>query len=289
MVQEISIEGNRIIAKVRGSRPTPYKVSITIPTFTAAENAKIIGMVTDNPAYLSKLLNRQLPIQLNDVCKRQGIHIFPSKWDDLQGGCSCPDWAVPCKHMASVLYLVANEIDKNPFLVFQLHDFDLFKGLEGIGYSANGQADVQTLNLSDLQQPFVFNEKVFEWQADTYNELDYSKLPDCKEQLLTLLSPRNVFYPNGDFREVMRTVYTKVARNIKKSEKQETEKEITALIDAVEDIEVLVDMDLDFLSCSFRSAKGKSLLSIDTIDDLAIWLEGVPLSHFEQLAPRLRL
>ncbi len=288
MVEEINIEGNRIAAKVSGSRPKPYKVNLTIPSFSAAEKAKIIGMVTDNPAYLSKLLNRQLPNELNEVCRRQGIHIFPSKWDDLKGGCSCPDWAVPCKHIASVLYLVANEIDKNPFLVFQLHDFDLFKGLEGIGYSAGGQADIQSLNLSDLQQPFVFNEENFEWQEDTYKALDFSILPNCQEQLLTLLSPRSVFYPNGDFREVLRTVYKKVARNILKSEKKETETEITALIDAVEDIEILVDGELDFLSCNFRSAKGKSLLSIDTIDELAAWLEGLPLSHFEQLAPRLR-
>jgi len=288
MVTEISIEGNRIHAKVRGSRPRPYTVDIKVPPFTAAENAKIIGMVTDNPAYLSNLLNRQLPTELNDLCARQGIDIFPSKWDDLDGGCSCPDWAVPCKHMASVLYLVANEIDKNPFLVFQLHNFDLFKGLEGVGYSAGEQTEVQILSLADLQQSFVFNEENFEWQVDTYKELDFSILPDCREDLLTLLSPRSVFYPNGDFREVLRKVYTKVSRNIIKSEKKETEKEITTLIDAVEDIEVLVDTELDFLNCNFRSEKGKSLLSIDTIEELTKWLEGVPTTHFEQLAPRLR-
>ena len=28
--------------------------------------------------------------------------------------------------------MVANEIDKNPFLVFELRDFDLFKALEGL-------------------------------------------------------------------------------------------------------------------------------------------------------------
>ena len=32
--------------------------------------------------------------------------------------CSCPDWAVSCKHIAAVIYLVSREIDGNPFLVF---------------------------------------------------------------------------------------------------------------------------------------------------------------------------
>jgi len=49
--------------------------------------------------------------------------------------CSCPDWAVPCKHIAAVVYIIANEIDKNPFLVFNLHNFDILKELESKKYS----------------------------------------------------------------------------------------------------------------------------------------------------------
>ncbi|MBK6818602.1 MAG: SWIM zinc finger family protein [Bacteroidetes bacterium] len=29
--------------------------------------------------------------------------------------CSCPDWAVPCKHLAAVIYKISAEIDNNPF------------------------------------------------------------------------------------------------------------------------------------------------------------------------------
>jgi uncharacterized Zn finger protein len=31
--------------------------------------------------------------------------------------CSCPDWAVPCKHLAAVFYLLAEAFDADPFLV----------------------------------------------------------------------------------------------------------------------------------------------------------------------------
>ena len=48
----------------------------------------------------------------------------------MTASCSCPDWAVPCKHIAAVIYLIANEIDKNPFLVFSLHAMDLVSELE---------------------------------------------------------------------------------------------------------------------------------------------------------------
>ena len=29
--------------------------------------------------------------------------------------CSCPDWAVPCKHLAAVCYVLAEEFDRDPF------------------------------------------------------------------------------------------------------------------------------------------------------------------------------
>ncbi|MDE6447324.1 MAG: SWIM zinc finger family protein [Muribaculaceae bacterium] len=46
--------------------------------------------------------------------------MFPTSWKDLAMNCSCPDWAVPCKHLAAVIYKLSEEIDNNPFLVFEL-------------------------------------------------------------------------------------------------------------------------------------------------------------------------
>ena len=167
LARNIEIHGPQVSAEVQGTQRRPYKVDISIPTFSANEKANIIHLVTDNPIYLSKLLNRELPNDLNEACSQQGIELFPRSWRDLNGTCSCPDYAVPCKHLASVLYLIANEIDKNPFLVFQLHDFDLFKGLEGVGYTASGQQDIAILSAADLRTKTNFSETPFEWATET--------------------------------------------------------------------------------------------------------------------------
>ena len=34
--------------------------------------------------------------------------------------CSCPDWSNPCKHIAAVYYLLAEQFDCDPFLIFKL-------------------------------------------------------------------------------------------------------------------------------------------------------------------------
>ena len=73
LAYDIEIENNRITAKVKGSSYKPYKVNFTIPAFTSNEKAKIIQIVTSNPLYLSKLLNRELILlednQLNNKQK----------------------------------------------------------------------------------------------------------------------------------------------------------------------------------------------------------------------------
>ena len=165
-VSDIKILGNKITANVQGSRRSPYKVNFFYSHFfLPMKKASIIEIVTSNPLYLSKLLNREIPSELKKTCDQKKIHLFPNSWKDLSGGCSCPDWAVPCKHMAAVLYLIANEIDQNPFLVFELHDFDLFKGLEGIGYTSAGQKDIHITTADELREPYSFDQKDYAWEG----------------------------------------------------------------------------------------------------------------------------
>lgn len=287
LAKEIVIKGNRISAKVQGTRPLPYQVKFTVPKFSANEKAGIIEIVTSNPLYLSKLLNRDLPIGLHDSCLQKGFNLFPRTWDDLQGSCSCPDWAVPCKHMASVLYLVANEIDKNPFLVFQLHDFDLFKGLEGIGYTAEGQKEIPIRHFDDLKEPFQGLATPNAWDDEVYQQLDFSQIPDCRENLLAILSANPVFYPRGDFKKILDQGYKKVSKNLLKQKKEE-EKISTTAIDEIEEVEILLDEELDFLTITFRNSKGKRVRFYDQLAELVAWLEQISASDFALYSPAVK-
>jgi len=128
-VKTIDINFNHIAARVQGRLRTPYRIIITVPEFTAAQKKKIKQIITANPYYMSQLAARKLPETLLDDITKYGINLFPRSWRDLDMDCSCPDWAVPCKHLAAVIYIIANEIDKNPFLVFLLHNYDLLSDL----------------------------------------------------------------------------------------------------------------------------------------------------------------
>jgi uncharacterized Zn finger protein len=121
-VRSVEIQKNVIEAKVQGSNPRPYKITITIPLFGENEKKQVVEEAIRNPVVVAKLLNRELPQEMLSFSESKGIKVFPRSWRDFGMRCSCPDSAVPCKHLAVVIYTVAEEIDRNPFMVFEVHD-----------------------------------------------------------------------------------------------------------------------------------------------------------------------
>ena len=288
LAKDILIEGNEISAIVQGSRPRPYKVNFSISKFSANDKAKIIQIVTANPLHLSKMLNRKLPSELMHIFERANIRLFPNSWNDMEGGCSCPDHAVPCKHMASVLYMIANEIDKNPFLVFQLHDFDLFKGLEGIGYTAQEEQDVKILLVEKLWQPFSMEDGELPWDEDLYQQLDFSIIPDCRENLLTILGEQPVFYHSGDFKKLLEQTYKSVAKAMTPRFSKKEEIVTSELVDVVEDIEIILDIELDFLTVTLRNNKGKSIHEFKHQEKFIEWLNNIPFAEINKASSALK-
>ena len=287
LARDILIKGNKITANVQGTRPNPYRVKFTIQKFFDWEKSGIVEIVTANPLHLSKLLNRQLPSVLKDLCDRKGIYLFPHSWKDVEGSCSCPDTAVPCKHMASVLYLIANEIDKNPFLVFELHDFNLFSELEKIGYTAPDQKEVNIISVENLQQAYSADKIINEWDDEIYQQLDFSRIPDCRNNLLNILSEKPVFFPVGDFKTILNLAYSAVSKNLTKLTVEKEAVDISA-IDSIEDIDLLQDEELNFLNITFRDNKGKEVLSFDNEVKFHSWLRTIPPGDIERFSPAFK-
>lgn len=286
-VWELDTDNNNIFAKVKGKHISPYKINIRLSAFTEAEKSKMLNLISHNPAMLSRLLNRELPQQLFDACAREGIELFPSAWSDLEGSCNCPDEAAPCKHIAAVLYLLANEIDKNPFLIFELHNFNLFEGLEEIGFAEQGQQNVSVQTLDSLWQEYE-PEDEFEWNREQYEQLDFSKIPNCQEKLLVLLNEKPLFFPEGDFKAALSKVYTSVAKNVKKRLTKESSPELTAIMDATEEVEIILNEEGDLLVANLRNSRGKSIEKFQNIEAVVDWLQRIPLNHLERFSMPLR-
>lgn len=207
-VVALNIDGNVINAKVQGSRRTPYKQMIVLPKFAKADSDRFIPALLNRPAIISSLLQRRLLPEVMQIAADCGLQVFPCQWSDLKMNCNCPDWAVPCKHLAAVVYMLSREIDNNPFLVFQMHGLDILEVLREMGVQPDSAKSMDVLT---LKQSLTRAPKEVAPPAPPV-PIDLSGLRDRSDVICQLLAPEPPFYLNGDFRQV----YTDEVRKVKK-------------------------------------------------------------------------
>lgn len=201
-VMSVVIKDNIIDARVQGSRRTPYKELIVVNKFTPTETQTLIDGILEHPAIVAELLNHKLSPAVLDIAKQRRLKVFPSTWQDLRMDCSCPDWAVPCKHLAAVIYMVGQEIDNNPFLVFSLHGVDILAELEKRGISISVDTSVDIPSWQGAMGLVKQSEKDALEQPKELLSVDFSKIAHLGGAMQKLLPREPAFYADGDFVKV---------------------------------------------------------------------------------------
>lgn len=111
---------NGVAALVQGSRPSAYEVSIRFRLLSDQEWERVIEAMAAEAIFSAKLLSGEMPAEIEKVFSLAGASLFPAGVRDLETKCSCPDWANPCKHVAAVHYLLGEQFEADPFLIFQM-------------------------------------------------------------------------------------------------------------------------------------------------------------------------
>jgi uncharacterized Zn finger protein len=119
-VHDVQIEPGLVTARVIGTRPTPYRVELRLPTVEDAAWSRIAAQLARRAANAAALLNGELPPEAVDAFAAAGAMLFPAPEERVAASCSCPDWVRPCKHAAALMYVIAAELDKDPFLLFAM-------------------------------------------------------------------------------------------------------------------------------------------------------------------------
>jgi uncharacterized Zn finger protein len=116
-VISLDVDPGSVTAKVQGSRPRPYRVRIGIPAFGKTEWTQAEHALAGNAWYTANLLSGEMPDDIEEVFTGLGLSLFPATARELSLDCSCPDQAVPCKHLAATFYLLAEHFDDDPFAI----------------------------------------------------------------------------------------------------------------------------------------------------------------------------
>jgi uncharacterized Zn finger protein len=104
-----------VTAQVQGSRPRPYRVRIQVTPLTTPQWRKVEQALAGQALFRAKLLAGEMPREIEEVFADCGTPLFPRWARDMEMSCSCPDWGVPCKHLAAVCYVLAEAFDLDPF------------------------------------------------------------------------------------------------------------------------------------------------------------------------------
>ncbi len=111
------VQPGLVVAQVQGSRSTPYLVSVQFPALDDQQWERVQHEIDATLQFAARLLAGEVPADLEDVFARAGVPLLPRGWNDLRASCSCPDWEIPCKHVAAVLYVLADRLDDDPWML----------------------------------------------------------------------------------------------------------------------------------------------------------------------------
>ena len=157
-VKSFNIQSNHINAQVRGSvnpyfgvykEPT-YKIDIEIKSIAKTKWKQAIEKLSSKASVVSRLFLNEVPENIEDTFSGLGLNLLPQSREDFKTNCSCPDRANPCKHIAGVYYLVASQLDQNPFLLFELRGLSKTVLQDKLATSPLGKALSSELNAQEI-------------------------------------------------------------------------------------------------------------------------------------------
>lgn len=145
-VVSLDISPGLLTAQVQGSRRTPYVVTVVVASPSTRQWRVVDAALRSRVGLTAHLLAGEVPAELEDVFTEAKAPLFPGRWRDLTARCSCPDSANPCKHIAAVLYLFADRLDADPWMLLEWRGRSRDDVLAALGLrAAPGDTDADPL------------------------------------------------------------------------------------------------------------------------------------------------
>ncbi|MBD1875079.1 SWIM zinc finger family protein [Nodosilinea sp. FACHB-131] len=212
-VKSFEINGGLVTAKVRGS-VNPYFGVTTEPTYTTiidfapvskAKWVAAIALIASKASLISRLLLNEIPYNIEDSFKTLGLNLLPASDKDFKTECSCPDHSNPCKHIAGVYYLIAAELDRDPFLLFELRglpreEFKAELAKSPLGKALSAELSAQQRSPDPVEHYYTQPQTV-EASAPSLKEFwqGEKRLPQTNESATPSAIPAILVKKQGDF------------------------------------------------------------------------------------------
>lgn len=209
-VLRLDIVPGRVEALVQGSRYEPYRVRIRLKKLTERQWRKATEALASQALFAAKLLAGEMPENIEEAFVSAGLTLFPSSRRELQSTCSCPDAANPCKHIAAVHFVLADQFDQDPFLLFRLRG----RGREPLLKDVRSQRTAEATGAAPIRDKAGPLSEAMDrfWEAG--KELESVTVsvgpPAVPASLLKRLGMPSFWKPHPEIRGALEKLYAKV-------------------------------------------------------------------------------
>ncbi|MBY9007281.1 MAG: SWIM zinc finger family protein [Candidatus Lokiarchaeota archaeon] len=119
-INNLIIKKGQIFALVQGTAPTPYRVKVSFNIIPQDDWQKIIIELGSNLLNLMILLQGKLTEGIIEIFEKNNHSLFPEVSEVLNASCSCPDEAIPCKHIAATILYISKVLDYDPLILLKI-------------------------------------------------------------------------------------------------------------------------------------------------------------------------
>jgi len=149
-VRDLHVDRGRITGLVQGT--SLYEVDIAIEPMAESDVAALVERIGGGLDSVVALLEGRLGDSVLRAVTDPAAKLFPAR-TEITFGCSCPDGARVCKHVAAVFYGVSLRLDAQPELLFVLRGLAPERLVEGVSFGGAPVDDARELR-GDLSEIF---------------------------------------------------------------------------------------------------------------------------------------
>jgi uncharacterized Zn finger protein len=206
-VLNIDVQPGLVKARVQGSRPKPYAVEIQVSTLPDSEWERVLDTISQQAIFAAQLLDGEMPQEIETAFEEARVLLFPTTTRDIVTECSCPDYSNPCKHIAAVYYLLGEQFDQDPFLIFTLRGRtreQIIEGLRQRRAAATGTSAEDAMAVEAAPSVPSLNDQIADyWGSDS---LDWIP-PHITAPAVDGAVLRRLGSPPGNLKNPLETVY----------------------------------------------------------------------------------
>jgi uncharacterized Zn finger protein len=214
LVLSLSLSTSVVVGQVQGHREDTaeitYRARIGVKALSATDWDQVEVALAESALFSAKILAGELPQEIEAVFEGLGLRLFPNTLRELSMDCSCPDWQVPCRHLAAVCQLLAESFDTDPFRILAWRGRDRQRLLTGLRAR---RADAEEVHSEKADSASILAHSLDNFWSMQGKPLPPSQLPVGKpDELLDQLGPLPITVRRHGLVDLLRPAYRVFAR-----------------------------------------------------------------------------